>query len=362
MIASPRKDPYFAGARLEAMQKLHDRWFRMLGIPLLSFFGDWIFYDEINRQHGQSFWLDYLISLIEVSLLWTLVRVVIIKARKRYPDLKQTRQRILYQAGWFLVITGIYRVCTSLLYDVTFFWGYHYTPLRYVYNIAVGFFCALPVAAIYEGIYLYRQWMVTYFEAEELKKRNLQTQLESLKEQVKPHFLFNCLNTLQALVIEEEKQRTLDFITDLAQVYRYLLQSNHQSLISLHKELEFIRAFVELLQHRFESGFRLEIDIPEHYLDHQLPPLTLQILVENAVKHNRISVAHPLTIKLYSDSTGNLVVVNNRQPKRTRVASNGTGLANISAKYRLLNQSDIIIYESNTHFQVSIPLLKPVLL
>ncbi|GAB4028033.1 hypothetical protein GCM10028809_14750 [Spirosoma gilvum] len=320
--------------------------------------GDWIFYDQINRQHGLSFWLDYGVSLVEVSLLWTISRYGIYRSRKRYPTLSQTQQRVIFQVVWFVLITGLFRLITSTIYDVTMIWGYHYTPLRYLYNIAVGIFCVIPIAAIYEGLYLYRQWRVTYFEAEKLKKITLQTQLESLREQVKPHFLFNSLNTLQGLVMEDEKEQAVTFIINLSQVYRYLLQSNEQLVIPLTKELEFIRAYVDLLKTRFEKGLILEVYIAPDLLAYLIPPLTLQMLVENAVKHNRVSSSQPLTIRIYTDAAQNVVVVNNRQPKQSAVVSNRMGLTNIAAKYRLLNQADIVIHQTETTFQVSVPLLK----
>ena len=337
---------------------LNDRWFRLIGIPLIALLGDWIFYDEINRQHGLPFWTDYLVSLVEVSLLWTISRYGILRSRRRYPTLSQTRQRVIFQALWFLLVTSLFRLLTSTLYDLTMIWGYHYTPLRYLYNIAVGLFCVIPVAAIYEGLYLYRQWRVTYYEVEELRKMTLQTQLESLREQVKPHFLFNSLNTLQGLVMEDEKGQAVSFIINLSQVYRYLLQSNEQLLIPLAKELDFIRAYVDLLKTRFENGLILQIDIAPDLLAYSLPPLTVQMLVENAVKHNQVSTSCPLLIRIFTDAAQNVVVVNNRQPKRSSVPSNRLGLTNIAAKYRLLNQPDIIIHQTETTFQVAVPLLK----
>ncbi|MVM38517.1 histidine kinase [Spirosoma sp. HMF3257] len=340
------------------MIHLNDRWFRLVGIPVIALLGDWIFYDQINRQHGLSFWLDYGVSLVEASLLWTISRYGIYRSRKRYPTLSQTQQRIIFQVAWFILITGLFRLTTSAIYDRTMIWGYHYAPLRYLYNIAVGIFCVIPIAAIYEGLYLYRQWRLTYFEAEKLKKITLQTQLESLREQVKPHFLFNSLNTLQGLVMEGEKDQAVTFIINLSQVYRYLLQSNEQLIIPLAKELEFIRAYVDLLKTRFENGLLLHIDIAPDLLAYCLPPLTVQMLIENAVKHNRVSSSQPLTIRIYTDAAQNVVVVNNRQPKQSAVTSNRMGLTNIAAKYRLLNQADIIIHQTETTFQVSVPLLK----
>ena len=340
---------------------LNDRWLRLAGIPLITLLGDWIFYDEINRQHGWPVWFDYLVGLAEVSLLWTISRFGILQSRRRYPTLSQSPRRVVFQALWFILITSAFRLTTSFIYDITLFWGYHYTPLRYLYNIAVGVFCVIPVAAIYEGLYLYQQWRTSYHEAQELKKMTLQSQLESLREQVKPHFLFNSLNTLQGLVMEDEKEQAVQFIINLSQVYRYLLQSNEQPLITLESELSFVRAYISLLKTRFEQGLALHIDVDADKLAYTLPPLTVQLLVENAVKHNRVSTASPLIIRIQTDAARNIVVTNNRQPKQSTLLSNRMGLSNIAARYRLLNQPDIIIHQTDTMFQVSVPLIKPAL-
>jgi LytS/YehU family sensor histidine kinase len=226
----------------------------------------------------------------------------------------------------------------------------------YLYSIGMTlFFCQL-IAGVYEALYYLEHWKKSVREAETLEKRNLQSQLESLKNQVSPHFLFNSLNSLSGLV-EEDPKRALRFINELSAIYRYLLQSNEKPLIPLRKELEFIEAYLYLLQTRFEEGLSLVYDIPPALQEYMLPPLTLQILVENAVKHNMISASMPLHIKIYGDEAGNLIVLNNLQKRKTAVFSSKMGLVNISAKYQLLNQPDIIINETSEYFQVMVPLI-----
>jgi LytS/YehU family sensor histidine kinase len=141
-------------------------------------------------------------------------------------------------------------------------------------------------------------------------------------------------------------------------VYRYLLQSNEKELIHLSQELQFAEAYFFLLQTRFGDGINLRIDVPEEYLDYTIPPLTLQMLLENAVKHNQVSARKPLQISI-SEEEGELVVKNTNQPKRSAVSSNGMGLSNIAAKYKLLNQSELTIIHDEESFTVKLPLLKP---
>jgi LytS/YehU family sensor histidine kinase len=194
-------------------------------------------------------------------------------------------------------------------------------------------------------------------EAEQLKKLNVMMQLESLKSQVKPHFLFNSLNTLTGLV-EKDTSRAVKFIAELSKVYRYLLQSNEKEVIQVSEELKFTQAYFFLLQTRFGEGISLETEVAEKYHYHLIPPLTLQMLLENAVKHNQVSARKPLHVIIRADE-GTLVVQNNYQPKRSVATSNGMGLSNIAAKYKLLNQPEVLILNGDEHFTVRVPLIKP---
>jgi LytS/YehU family sensor histidine kinase len=218
------------------------------------------------------------------------------------------------------------------------------------------FLYGMLVAAFYELLVFMEAWRKATQEAEQLKKVNLMVQLESLKNQVKPHFLFNSLNTLTGLV-EKDVPRAVKFIGELSKVYRYLLQSNEKELIQLSHELQFTQAYFFLLQTRFGTGISLQVNIEEPYHQHLVPPLTLQLLVENAVKHNQVSASKPLKVEIGCED-GTLVVQNNRQPKRA-AASHGMGLSNISAKYKLLNQPDLFILNEEYRFTVKVPLIKP---
>jgi LytS/YehU family sensor histidine kinase len=211
------------------------------------------------------------------------------------------------------------------------------------------------IAAFYELLFFMGAWQKATQETEELKKINLQVQLESLKNQVKPHFLFNSLNTLTGLV-EKDAARAVKFIAELSNVYRYLLQSNEKEVVPLAQELQFTQAYVFLLQTRFGAGLSLQVDVPEPFALDLVPPLTLQLLVENAVKHNQVSVRKPLQVCITATDSF-LTVQNNKQLKRS-AASTGMGLSNIAAKYRLLNQPDIIILDEESRFTVKVPLIK----
>lgn len=338
------------------MEKLNDRWMRVVGVPLISIVSNFIFFQPDNDANHISRFLALGASLVECVLLWESVRVGIVWTRRRYPRLNQTTPRILVQVAWFIVVTVSQRVFTTYLYDVTRFWGYHLSERAYWVNTLIPFLFTVPLAAIYEGRYLYHQWWVTYYEAEQLKKQALQSQLDSLKAQINPHFLFNTLSALSSLVSENPKQAER-FIDELASVYRYVLQTNEQLLTSVANELDFIKAYFHLLQMRFGRSIKLETGVDERYNSYLIPPLTLQLLVENAVKHNAALPNKPLLIRIYTDETGTLFVVNSVCRKQNLVPSNRTGLANITAKYRLLGQPDVVVEQTDDSFQVLVPLI-----
>lgn len=339
------------------MDKMNDRVLRIISIVVVAVVANFVFYQPDNDVQHISWLKGLVISLIEWAVLLELNRQGLLAVQSRYPLLNQTKLRISLELGWLLAATAVHRIVITYLYDITEFWGYPLPGGTYWVTTLVSYLFTLPVAAIYEGNHLYRQWWNTYYEAEKLKKENLQSQLDSLKAQINPHFLFNSLSTLSSLVAEDPAKAER-FIDELASVYRYLLKTNEQPLTTLEQELRFIRAYFNLLQMRFGPSIGLEVDIDLRHYPFLIPPLTLQLLLENAVKHNMALSGRPLSIRIYSDEANNLFVTNNLQKKTNIVASNQTGLQNIASKYRLLKQPDIVVKQTQTHFQVLIPLIE----
>jgi two-component system LytT family sensor kinase len=192
-------------------------------------------------------------------------------------------------------------------------------------------------------------------ELERTKADNLSAQYESLKQQVNPHFLFNSLNTLKYMV-ESHDKHSVDFILKLSDFYRFTLESRKLDLIMLSEELSILNAYLFLLKARFEEGIDLVIEIDPKYHSSYIPPFTLQLLIENCIKHNIVSLDRPLHIRLYSEKEC-LVVANRLQLKRTPEASTGMGLENINERYiHLLNQR-IEIQASEKQFTVKLPVI-----
>ncbi|MDF9798767.1 sensor histidine kinase YesM [Catalinimonas alkaloidigena] len=198
-------------------------------------------------------------------------------------------------------------------------------------------------------------WRQSVIEAEQLKRAQIASQYESLKNQINPHFLFNSLNALTNLVYEDQDQAAR-FIRKLSEIYRYVLDTQDKEVISLREEVAFVHSCIFLHQIRFEDNLRVDIQLAEDE-NLMIPPLSLQMLVENAIKHNEISGEQPLHICIKS-TDGQIEVTNNLQRKRQGENSLGLGLQNIKARYEHLSGSPIEITEDQKSFTVKLPLLK----
>lgn len=192
-------------------------------------------------------------------------------------------------------------------------------------------------------------------ELEQIRTDNLHAQYELLKQQINPHFLFNSLNTLKSM-IDIKDESSGDFVVRLADFYRFTLDNRKLDLIPLKKELAILDAYVFLLISRFEDGIEFKIDIQEELLNSYIPPFTLQLLCENCIKHNIVSLAHPLIIKLYSEDEY-IIIENNFQPKNTPQESAGIGIENIRERYRHFAEKELIILQNDINFTVKLPIV-----
>lgn len=342
--------------KLIVSSKLRDGWLLLIGIPIVAFILTFLFYSSEWLTYGNSFAYCYFTKLTTTTIIWYINREILLYFRRRFPSIEFVFKRIFLQITASLFVTTLISILTTEFYSITNYWNRTIVWQDTVYNLVISYVFVLIISGVYEAVYYFAHWRLSVKEAEELKKANLQSQFESLKSQVSPHFLFNSLNTLSSL-IEENPDMAVRFVNQLSKVYRYLLQSNDKELTSLKDEIDFLEAYIFLLKTRFGEGFTLKMEVSEELLNTFIPPLTLQILVENAVKHNVVSIHKPLNIVLASRETGTISVVNNLQKKTINVASTGMGLANIVAKYRLLNKPAIRIEENKSEFVVTLPII-----
>lgn len=301
-----------------------------------------------------------LFYLVYMFLVFQLCGIFAIRFLKAMPDVKDIPKRLILSVLTYMAITVASITPLLWIYDKVPM--LHYTMTTWT-NVNVALVCILGniiVTIIFEGLSAFERWKVTLFETEQLKKENLRTQLQSLKNQINPHFLFNSINSLSSLIAEDPDKAEV-FLDEMSKVYRYLLRNNEDNLIPLQLELQFISSYYHLLKTRYGEGIEMNVDVDEKFKDYQIPPLTLQILVENAVKHNIILKEQPLRIDILCHNPHEIIVRNNLQRKQVKVISHRVGLENISAKYQLMNQPDIVINEENDMFIVTIPLIENII-
>lgn len=338
------------GIRLRLI-KLKEKHARIFGIPALGLFLSFVFCESMVPTMG-----EILKTIFICFIFWQGVYFIISSFRHRYPKIRQTGRRLkltsLFVSLYILIADLSFRMVFNYFYP-ELMWDIESYPIHFLQNL----FISILVAMIYELTYFYARWNQSNLEAEKLKTEQIVTQLESLKNQISPHFLFNSLNTLAAIIPENQDQ-AVRFTEKLSEVYRYILQYKDKELVTLRTELDFIRSYLFLLQIRYPYNLEVSYNIAESAMNNHIAPLTLQILVENAVKHNVISKSEPLHIEIYTNEEGRVVVENRLNLKTLALNSTKTGLENIRKRYHYLSEKSVEIIQNQHIFQVSVPLIQ----
>lgn len=227
---------------------------------------------------------------------------------------------------------------------------------EFVKLLILLFFVILVFQVAYFSFYSYHQYAVVQLGKVTDRRVQLKLKFEALKSQLSPHFLFNSLNTISSLIYRDPDAAE-EFIRRLAITYQYVISTNKDQLVKVENEVEFIKSYYHLLKVRFENALNLEINIPANVMTSSIPPLTLQILIENAVKHNQIDKSHPLNIYIGSIDNTYLRVTNTKGEAPAQVKSFNVGLDNIKKQYAFYT-TDLIKIEDNGKFTVQLPVIK----
>jgi two-component system, LytTR family, sensor kinase len=230
----------------------------------------------------------------------------------------------------------------------------NYTPLKL--NLMYCWLVNLLYHLINAIIFYFKEYKLTSLEAEQLKNISTQAELQLIKSQINPHFLFNNLNVLSALIMKDNNEANR-FIEEFSKVYRYILSNHDKELVELRTEVDFIKPYIFLLEKRFAEGLVIKVNIADNYKDQYIIPASLQMLIENAIKHNVVSRHKPLLIDVHSNGNNTLVVSNNLQAKQTVEYSTGIGLQNIIKRYQLVSNKTVTIDKDEKNFTVTLPLL-----
>lgn len=205
-------------------------------------------------------------------------------------------------------------------------------------------------------LFYFTEYKNKLLEAEELKRMTTQAELQLVKSQINPHFLFNNLNVLSALVMKNNNEANR-FIEEFSKVFRYILNNHDKELVDVKTELNYIKPYIFLLQKRFAEGLHIEVNIPEDRERFYIIPASLQMLIENAIKHNVVSKTRPLHIDVHVNGNNTIIVSNNLQPRESADSSTKIGLSNIMKRYLLVSGREVKVHKDEEVFTVTLPLL-----
>ncbi|WEK38390.1 MAG: histidine kinase [Candidatus Pseudobacter hemicellulosilyticus] len=222
--------------------------------------------------------------------------------------------------------------------------------------VTVSAILSLMIMAINIGNYLIVNWKDQALKAATMAQVAMEAELQALKLQIDPHFVFNNLSVLSELILEDQ-QLGFEYAENFSRIYRYLLVNSKKNVIPLEEELKFLHAYMFLIKHRIGKGVHFAIHVAEDSKQLYMPPLTLQLLVENALKHNKVVKSNPLHIRIYSNAGNELVVENSLLPIETSLESSGIGIRNIIRRYHLLSAKEPQIVKGPATFSVIIPLI-----
>lgn len=322
-----------------------------LALSIGGYFGRLVMFREMSHEMNLQL---ILFSLVIFILVWEFFVLLNRQMSRFFPLHEAPIKRVALQLGLsFIVLSGVRGM------GIYFFREYFPFEINWAFRAAiyvVDFFFVGCVNAIFFIVEYIRKWQESIRRAERLEREKTQVQFDNLKNQLNPHFLFNALSSLNSL-IKNNPELASDFLQHMSRVYRYVLQHKEKNVVSLREEQEFVRDYLFLLDTRFGESFNFRNTIPEEKLEAGIVPVTFQILIENAIKHNTLSDKKPLKIEVFIED-GYLVMSNTVQRKNMVQGSNGFGLENLKNLYAYLSDKELSWKEENGVFRIQVPLVE----
>ncbi len=329
----------------------------LLPLTLIGGTAIWMYYHP-NIDEGKTTKVMTLCwTLISLGLISITVAIVDALLNKILPWKKRTALRFFAQ----LLLGGLSSLASLNLayYLIKDYYTSEAPDLgQYLVMNMYGSSVVLPIFSIYFGYNFLKDWRKSELETERLQKENARSQMMALKNHLDPHFLFNNLNILSSIM---DKDITLSktYLDKFAEVYRIILKSEQSDLSLLEDEMQLIESYIYLIRVRFENSVFFDIDIDPADHVKALPPLAIQMLIENAIKHNMANADNPITITIKSDGQNNILVQNNLQKKKYAIQErDGSGLQNIQNRYAFFSDKEMQVEETESYFRITLPLLE----
>jgi hypothetical protein len=336
---------------------LNDTTIRLIGIP---FFG--VIIPNVTGLFGElafsdvTYWLGYLYFIILALLIWQGNRYLLFRTRKRFTWFDKPMEKLI-----LLIVNNIFYTSPLTIAWLCVWFrlaGFPHVNWDAIYVVVlINVICVLFVTHVYETVFMLKEQQNEQLKTADLSRAKAEAELDALKNQIDPHFMFNSLNSLSYL-ISTDSRKASQFTDNLAEVYRYILSQKEQTLVLLEDELDFTHKYTELLHLRFGDALRFK----KHFngtLDKQflIPPTSVFVALENAVKHNEISERFPLQVDV--DLQENFLIISNKmRPKRNVQHSSGIGLKNLNERFRIITGKPITCGKSERAvFEVRLPLI-----
>jgi sensor histidine kinase YesM len=290
-------------------------------------------------------------GIVMTAGIWLGCMLIVMYLWNRFPWEESPYIHLILEIILILVYTLAF---SSLLY----YFEKKSGNIHRVENLGMEIFITLTITflitSIHESIFFYQQWKVNFSKSVRLEKDNIEARYEALRAQINPHFLFNSLNSLTTMV--EDNKPVVDYIGNLSDLLRYMLKSGEKELVLVRDEISIMNSYISLQKMRFPDTLNIKVDVPESFYHYAIPPLVLQMLVENSIKHNIISKENPLYIEIAANR--DTITVSNNLQRKSGVESTGQGLINIKGRYRFFTSRKVEINEISDRFKVVIPLLQ----
>jgi hypothetical protein len=335
--------------------KLNDLWLRIFGVPIFGLQFTSILNIWEPQMQTVPFFRFFLVNCLIVFMSWQLCRPVLVWTRKKYQGINLFLKRFfIAYAVYFMIILGIF-IIFFIMFDLINIPGFNVPYSMLIKYQLISMFNVPFVSVIYEARFFFIEWKKTLIIREELKRETLQSQLDSVKGQINPEFLFSNLDTVSNLIRNKNKNIS-KFVDELSFIYRYVLRGTEKQLTELCDELKFVSTYEYLLKEKYGDGVQFEINIPESYYSYRIPTLTMQILIENALKDITITPEKPLQMKFSFEANQSLLVINNLVSERSKLPGKDV-LDTIKERYEMLGAEGIKIEKNRMECKVTLPLL-----
>lgn len=335
---------------MEKLNKVY-RWFKIISIPVVGIIMPLLFYDEGDYKR-LIMWM--IISVVLTFIFWEVGQRVSNNINKKFPIDSLPAKHVIIMLIFFSVVASFAILFVFLINKVfgnitPIYWA----EMKGIHIVII--LCTFFITALHEGIFLFFKWKNSLFIAEKLEKENVIAHYEALKNQVNPHFLFNSLDILSSLIQTRPKD-ALGYIDQFSKTYRYILDVSNKDTASIREEMEFINSYIYLHKIRFGNNLQFNSSINNNQLNRFIIPLSLQIPVENAIKHNEISDKYPLKISIYEEDNY-IIIKNNLNLKSIKDDLRPIGLKNLEERYRFISNIQPKFYKQNDNFIAEIPII-----